>query len=555
MHPRKLFSLIFVLYIGVSTGVVWAAGVSSLETVNAHTRINAYDGPSTCVTCHTEAAREMFQSVHYQWTGPTPNVPNINGNAGKADLGFNTYCGTVVTSRRVACWACHVGNGGVPTSQVSADQLNNIDCLMCHQENYERKPAPPFETISFIGFDNILRRWTLPIEDAVGNFKFEPDPSKMSISIVEAARTVHTPNRATCLRCHAYAAGTDCGKRGDLGTATVNPPKNAEIHMSPEGENLSCQDCHQFNKHRVLGRGLDIRPNDRPERLTCFSGGCHSQTPHGDKKLDDHTARVACQTCHIPLFANLNSTEISRNWEIPVFAAGLFNGQGGFKAEEVRDSNIIPTYKWFDGTSQVYALGQVPSKNAAGQFEFGVPNGGVNSVNAMIYPMKEHVSNSAMSNTSGEIIPHSTATFFFTGDFDRAVMAASQDDYRMVDIHTFQTINHGVKPADNALDCGQCHRDLSEGQLPRMDLQGQLGYQLKGDPLQVCTQCHKLKASKGFKEDHAIHVTEERFDCAWCHNFSRPERKLGNTSKRSRNGQSNLQGDGIGRRWEMGRRR
>jgi hypothetical protein len=216
--------------------------------------------------------------------------------------------------------------------------------------------------------------------------------------------------------------------------------------------------------------------------------------------------------------------------------------------------NIIPTYRWYDGTSRVYALGQVPSQNAAGQFEFGVPNGDVNSVNAMIYPMKEHVSNSAMSNASETIIPHSTTTFFFTGDFDRAVNAGLPNsnllgDYRMVDIHTFQTINHGVEPEDNALDCGQCHGDLSEGPAPIMDLQGQLGYQLKDGPQQVCTQCHELEASEGYREDHDIHVTEEGFDCSWCHDFSRPERKLSNTPRRIRKGPSNRQGDGKGRRW------
>ena len=68
-----------------------------------HQAITAYEGPATCVSCHETEAHEMFGSVHYQQAGPTPNVINIPGLAGERgpeDIGFNTYCGAHVTSRR-----------------------------------------------------------------------------------------------------------------------------------------------------------------------------------------------------------------------------------------------------------------------------------------------------------------------------------------------------------------------------------------------------------------------------------------------------------------------
>ena len=55
-----------------------------------------------------------------------------------------------------------------------------------------------------------------------------------------------------------------------------------------------------------------------------------------------------------------------------------------------------------------------------------------------------------------------------------------------------------------------------------MDLQGDLGYELKGTLQEVCSQCHNYKDPKGFSNDHNKHVTTYRYNCSWCHNFSRP---------------------------------
>lgn len=575
--------------------------VTPLQVVPEHAAITAYEGPRTCVQCHEVEALEMIGTAHYQWTGQTPYVINIDGPAGKGDLGFNTYCGTVVTSRRIACWSCHVGYGKTPTGEINSEQAANIDCLMCHSQMYERKAVAPYpdadinrdryvnladlslfskqwlsagctpttgcnftdlfgdgqvdlldvrqlaaewltctdpagscnyrwtETLTYIDYQGVSHSWTLPNEDANGDFQYGPDEAAMAISIIQAAQTVHLPTRQTCLRCHAYAAGTDCGKRGDLGTASVSPPVDADVHMSQQGQNFSCQRCHITVQHQILGRGLDLRPSERMEKMTCLSGGCHPAAPHSNNRLDTHTAHVACQTCHIPQFAKLNSTEVERNWLHPHWAQGLFGGQGGYKPEEIRDMFITPTYRWYDGTSRVYALGQVAVTNADGQYEFGAPNGDVTSADAKIYPMKEHLSNSARHDATGVIIPHSTTEYFFTGDFDRAVekgmdLTGMTGTWTLVQVHTYQTINHGVEPTYNALDCGQCHASYSGGPV-RMDLPT-LGYGLKDAVSVVCTQCHGPEESKPFDKIHNKHVTDKGFDCSWCHPFSRPERNL-----------------------------
>lgn len=595
------------MYVSIYLGFLVFAHVCQLQSaeplqvIPEHMSITAYEGPRTCIQCHEEQALEMYSSVHYQWTGMTPYVTNIQGQAGKGELGFNTYCGTVITSRRIACWSCHAGYGKTPTRELNTEQINNIDCLMCHSQMYKRKAVPPYpksdinldryvdildlailtqewlntgcspmsgcnhtdlfgsgqvdlrdfreiskhwllctepegscnfqwtETLTYIDYQGISHSWTLPLENENGDFQYGPDEEAMVVSIVQAAQIVHLPTRETCLRCHAYAAGTDCGKRGDLGTASVSPPVQVDIHMSEQGENFSCQTCHISVEHKKLGRGLDIRPSERMELMTCLSGGCHSSAPHSNTRLDTHTSRVACQTCHIPQYAKLNSTEVERNWMNPNWAQGLFGGQGGYKPEEIRGMFLVPSYRWYDGTSRVYALGQVAAINTNGQYEFGVPNGDVASTGAKIYPMKEHISNSALHDATGAIIPHSTSEYFFTGDFNRAVqkgmdLTGMSGSWTLVDVHTFQTINHDVEPTYNALECGRCHDSYSGGPV-RMSLES-FGYILKGSTSFVCTQCHGTKELKPFDSLHRKHVTDKKFDCSWCHAFSRPERNL-----------------------------
>lgn len=578
-----LFSLVC---IGTSTG-------ASGPAAQVHATIREYKGPSTCVVCHQIEAEDMFGSVHYQWSGSTPNVTNISGDAGKADGGFSTYCGTPASSPQATCASCHVSYGKVPSDTMSTEQLNNIDCLMCHQDRYKRKPvpAPPvadfnldrlvdssdlsrlvsfwlgdgcgtggcdgtdldgsgavgmpdysifsghwlssgeFNVMSFTDYLGVTREYRVPGQDDAGNFRYAPDEQNMPISALEAARTVHMPTRASCLKCHANAAGGDGGKRGDLSSVSNNPPAVSDIHMSSQGANLSCQYCHQFQNHRVLGRGLDLRPNDRPERLTCDMPNCHSSTPHADTMGNNHAARIACQTCHISTYAKDVSTELTRDWSNPQWSPTLLDDQGGYKPGETRGSNLVPTYKWFDGTSNVYVLGQTAVTNSQGEYELASPNGSVTSNGAKIYPMKEHLSNSGLHDASGQLIPHSAFKYFVTGDFSRAVAdgmehAGLTGSWSMVDLHTYQTINHGVEPKSSALDCGECHEFYSGGAAVRMNMTSKLGYAVKGPYSTVCSQCHENKNSKGFEGNHKKHVTDKKFDCSWCHNFSRPERGL-----------------------------
>lgn len=530
---------VLMLIFGLSIGATDARAddrrkAPSSKAEAAHTRILEYSGPETCIECHRKEAREMHGSVHYQQTGLTPNVTNISATAGKAEDAFNTYCGSIRTSPFFTCAGCHVGNGLPPSPEKTPEQLNNIDCLMCHQEDYARIGAPPYEDFEVVGADGLPTTIQIPVAET---FRFIPDESNMTISILEAARTVHPTNRKTCLRCHAGASGSDGGKRGDLSFVSVDPPLSSDIHMSSHGEDLTCSACHSAGNHRISGRGLDLRPNDDPARLSCAR--CHDEQPHADydptkaDSMDRHATRVACQTCHIPTFAKDISTELERDWLHTHFSEAACGGRGGWVPEEVRESDVIPSYRWFDGTSQVYVLGQIPIENENGEKAFGIANGAVDTPDAKIHPMKEHLSVSAQHDATGLMIPHSTFTFFTSNSFDEAVRVGMEQEglegsYTLVNLHTYQTINHGVEHKKRALKCRDCHSSMGRRgpTQSRMDLKGELGYELKNTPRQVCTQCHSYKKLKGFRPIHNKHVAGNKIDCSACHNFSREERGL-----------------------------
>ena len=609
---------------------------------------DAYTGPQVCVACHEGQARDMHGSVHYQQGGAFPNVTNIPldfAAAGErpaqaaSDLvatGVNTYCGTHENSPRFTCAGCHVGNGRFPLAQSEFEQLNptdqltelaNIDCLTCHQNLYKRFPDWTASGEGFVDFDllNLVEDTTtgeltqvngailprtgfsgIPAVDPVTlDFQFLPAGSDtlpasvpmapMSITTLQAAQTVHPTTPQTCLSCHAGAAGADGAKRGDLSREVANNASLAmDFHLSPQGAGLNCSSCHDAGGHRLRGRGLDLRPNDVPERFTCDSAGCHNSTPHGDlsntqgSSRDKHAMKVACQTCHVPSYAKAAvGTEVARDWQDPHPTAAACNGRGGWLPREDKgglgSASLIPSYAWFDGTSEVYYLGEslegVPTIPLAadiaarfvGNFNagdpayvLGMPNGDVTgNTETKIYPMKEHWGKLAINEATNELIGHSTFEFFRTGSFCRAVAVGLGLDEEnqatssvcngnpgdpndmppnttTVAVHTFQTINHGVEPRGNALDCGSCHASQSGGPL-QMEL-GSLGYgprtlpsvvtgtnrtTLNGDLNNICSQCHGNETGgRGFDSVHSRHVQSLRRDCAACHNFSRPERGL-----------------------------
>src|SRR5512139_611839 len=97
-----------------------------------------WQGPQTCLTCHQTEAREVHGSSHYQWQGPTPYTVNGPEIQGKLSTALNSYCISIQGNWN-ACGSCHVGLGAKPEATATVAQLQNVDCLICHQKEYKRK--------------------------------------------------------------------------------------------------------------------------------------------------------------------------------------------------------------------------------------------------------------------------------------------------------------------------------------------------------------------------------------------------------------------------------
>jgi len=467
-----------------------------------------YTGPGTCLECHYEHALDVFESTHYQWKGMAPDMINQGSwLQGKHAGAVNTYCGNI-TGNWEGCSNCHVGRGAEPESSSSQAQLENIDCMVCHQDAYKRTKV---------------------------NGVFQPDTSSMSISMDLAVQTVHTPTRASCLQCHAKAGGGDAVKRGDLALATAHTAdRQYDVHMATTGANLNCQSCHVPENHRFPGKGSDIRPTDLVGvDLDCTNGGCHNSAPHDSSEINRHTGKVACQTCHIPVFAKdasdstaTEATELHRSWQL-----GSDHTQAPFHPVLLKANDQVPVYRYWNRTSDNYLLfDAVYEDPETGTYHTSVPDGAVNDPGSKLYPFKYKTSDYPLRAESNQLIALDTSKFFATADAEAAAMDGlenmgfnREDEYQWVITDTYQLLNHQVSPSDDALRCSACHMTTS-----RMDLQGDLGFAPASSRATCASGCHSAEKAyawelgdyEEFEAHHGKH-REKGADCQDCHSFDR----------------------------------
>lgn len=471
-----------------------------------HDWISEWQGTATCLQCHQQEAEDVFSSVHYQWLGETPYMTDGPDLQGKLNLGVNSYC-INITGNWNGCGNCHVGLGAPPEQELSPQQLMNIDCLVCHQAEYKRKKVKG---------------------------AFVPDLDNMSISMVEAARTVHLPNRAVCLQCHAKGGGGDNYKRGDMALAhSSTGDRNFDVHMATTGADLDCQSCHTTENHRMAGKGSDLRPTDLQVNMNCTD--CHitklDRNGHSNTTIGNHVARIACQTCHIDRYARNASdttaseeTEIHRDWQTPHVTKS-----GAIHPASTLAGNLKPVYAWWDGTSDNYVLYEkVTVDQVSGRVATSRPLGSVDTSLSRLYPFKYKTALQPLASQTDDLIALDTSVYFTSGDSDQAIVSglvnmgySGSAPYQWVVTETYQLITHEVAPSSAALACLDCHDSTA-----RMDLQGDLGYALKGSRSSVCTQCHGNEdvPSGGYRWIHAEHVSKRKYTCSKCHAFSRPER-------------------------------
>ena len=484
-----------------------------------HANITAYDGPSTCIACHPAQASGMLNSLHMKWSGPTPELTNApTQNLGKAVKGINTFC-TYAMSSGNTCFTCHIRADGNAPHAASA---NDVDCLMCHSDTYQRKfTMDPTKTQTVTNVLGQIKTYIFGLTDSNGNYFIEPNYAAMpaGTTMVDIAKNVHKTTKKSCLRCHATAGGGDWIKRGDMGLNTVTATDTQDVHMSPTRGNLSCSACHAVSGHKISGRGIDLRQTEAvdPKCQSCHGNAPHSSSTTGVNMNRHAAGQVGCQTCHIRTFGKGGATEMHRDFRIPVWKASQLGGQGGFIGEELMFSNVKPEYRFFDGTSYVYNVGETITKNADGSITMAKANGSIFDGKSKLVPIKNHTTVMPLL-ADGRIVPPMVLWMFMTGDYDAAVQKGMQEQgmtgsYTYVNANAEMLITHGVEPKTMAPNCAECHGTMT-GHNNLMVPFTALGYHELPTSAKGCTMCHDRK-SFSFENTHSKH--RSKINCNACH--------------------------------------
>ena len=456
----------------IATLVLLLSGAGVARETYAHQEyFEHYEGTSTCLECHEEEAKSFFHSQHYQWQGESPDIVNADGRRlGKMNT-MNDFCtnpsanwiGKTVNSQGKVlargCSACHAGLGKKPEPELSREQLENIDCLICHAKGYRRDV----------------------VQTADGGWEWKP-----TLMVLENQRGMDSvagrivrPQRDMCLRCHAGAGGGPNFKRGDLEYAMKDCDADFDVHMAAEGNNLLCVDCHAGENHRVIGRGADLSGTDTPGvRLDCSTTDCHGPAPHGERVLDGHIERVHCTTCHIPTFAKSDATDMRRDWSTPKHHVEADK----YSATITFGKDVVPHYAWFDGRTRTQLMGEKIRTRKDGKVAIMEPVAKKGDKGAQIRPFKLHEGVLPLLDDEQWLIPLAVEEFFGDGDLAKAVdegaaaaYGVHHPEYTWVEVVRYMGINHEVVPADKALGCLDCHSDNG-----RLDWKA-LGY--KKDPV------------------------------------------------------------------------
>lgn len=457
-----------------------AAAIGRSPTTADHSTFKELKGPfnsapdvtEACLGCHTEAANQIKQTTHWTWlyghaeTGQT---------LGKNQV-INSFCGMAITNEP-RCTSCHVGYGWTDMSQPPPAADSAVDCLVCHDTTGDYRKFP-----TLAGYPtSIPREWP----KGSGTMVLPPD-------LPNIAQHVGVTGRANCGSCHFYGGGDDGVKHGDLDSSLVSAPRALDVHMSPNGADFSCSDCHTTWGHSVSGSryqmtakdtvGIDVPGHTDMTRASCES--CHGSQPHQQAKLNDHVSKLACQTCHIPAFARGGvATTMWWDWS----TAGKLDDSGqpiteyddqgeisylSEKGDFRHAENVIPHYAWFDGTVEYTLIGDtLDTENPP--VGINRVHGGPDDHASRIWPFKlmrgkQPYDTERKSLLVNHVFGDNDSSLWSNYDWPRALIAGSEmsgvpfsGQFDFVETTMHWPITHMVAPAKQALGCDSCHASES----------------------------------------------------------------------------------------------
>jgi hypothetical protein len=384
---------------------------------------NGYQGPQTCEECHPDTARKFLDTVHWKHASKVTNVENVDPNK---EYGMKnriyTFCNgndivnnlketpknAAGKSKFTGCNTCHPSNHlqDVGSSGPEAEQA--IDCLVCHSSAYDLSKRKP-------------------TKNEKGQVVMGQDRS------VKAALAVGKPSVKNCMTCHESAGGGVLIKRGFAFT------KENDVHAA---KGMVCVDCHKSKDHRVP-TGFD--PNNWANdgvRLSCLD--CHGDKPHKDADYNRHTARIACQTCHIPRTGGAFAKDFTK-WE---------KGSDGFYEPSTLKKEVnenVPVYAWYNQTVE-----NTP--------HFIGPKGSRTDSTSKIYPFKMYLGKAFYDEYTDTLMSMDFAPPMATGDTLAGVASAAKSlgIAKYKPIPGWQTIyfaNSHLVTRKKALTCENCHSE------------------------------------------------------------------------------------------------
>jgi hypothetical protein len=367
--------------------------------------IRQYKGPETCLECHetmkvkkadgsieeVNTMDDILATVHFQFQTMAGGMTTygydgrqVNEGARPIPVGkIDRACGIpgsfswtgwaeLVESkpehlnggtemRSEGCGQCHIGGNYHPATEkmmpigdIPEETKNGIDCLICHSQTYDMN-------------------YKYVIEDEVGK-RWNQDRT------MRAAMTVTKPTNENCLNCHQHNMGGDT-YANNVSAKNLGYKNRRLLHDGAKRGNpyhpetdvhyaagLKCTDCHVPEGHKIPRgtKGTDLVANDLPgKQVSCES--CHTTAPHVKNELtrvilNGHTARIACETCHIKNLEDFNV--VLRDWVNPVWNAE----EGVYTYTDVLHSgktNEGFAFLWFNGNGTFLAnpLGNNPNKD------------------------------------------------------------------------------------------------------------------------------------------------------------------------------------------------
>jgi len=223
------------------------------------------------------------------------------------------------------------------------------------------------------------------------------------------------------------------------------------------------------------------------QRVECST--CHGETPHRDEVLNQHTLKVACQTCHIPLYAKVNPTKLAWDWS----TAGRLKGGEPYEEKDASGADVYmsikgsfvwgrqlkPEYAWSNGTASHYLIGE--TFDAGKPLQINELHGDYADPDAKIIPVKIHRAKQIYDTEFKYLIQPKTVSnrpgdggYWKEFNWNRAAEEGMKEvglpfsgKYGFAQTEMTWPINHMVSPKAQTVGCTECHT-RKDGRLAKL---------------------------------------------------------------------------------------